>query len=239
MTSDLRRVSIPALNAVAGLVHGFERRRDDGARETREHSRRRVTRALAGAGKLLLLQQVHGATVRQAPWDGTLPEGDAAVCAEADYVLGIETADCLPVLLVDPRRGAIGAAHAGWRGSVAGVVRAALDALIALGSRPEDVVAALGPSIGACCYEVGDDVRGAFDAAFGHAAGAFFRPGRRGRAHLDVRAANVWQLVQAGVREDHVHHVAECTCCRPDLYHSYRRDGPGGGRMVSFVGRLR
>jgi YfiH family protein len=133
---------------------------------------------------------------------------------------------------VDPVRGQVAAAHAGWRGTAAGVGVRAVEALARAGSRPEDLVAALGPSIGACCYEVGDELREAFSPG----AARFFRPGPRGRFHLDVRAENARQLVAAGLRPEAVHHVDDCTRCRAELYHSYRRDGRGAGRMISFVG---
>jgi len=231
MGGTLRVVTVPALEAIPGLVHGFERRAPADGTETREESADRVGRALAGSGRLLLLRQVHGAAVVEAPWDGR-PEADASVAALPGWLLGIQTADCLPVLLVDPGRRLAAAAHAGWRGTAAGVAARAAAALVARGSRAGDLVAALGPAIGACCYEVSDDVR----EAFGPSGAAFFRPGRNGRPHLDLRAANVHQLVQAGLRLDSFHHVAECTRCRADLYHSYRRDGRAAGRMISFVG---
>jgi YfiH family protein len=190
----------------------------------------RVQEALSGP-RLLLLKQVHGARVENAPWEGR-PEADAAVASAPGLVLGIETADCLPVLLVDARRGVVAAAHAGWRGTAAGVTREAVRALIAAGSHPAELRAALGPGIGPCCYEVGDDVR----AAFGEPGAAFFRPGPRGRPHLDVRAANLAQLLAEGLRPEQVDSVQECTFCRPDLYHSFRRDGKTAGRMINFVG---
>lgn len=224
-------LSLPALTAIPGLVHGFEARSPESAGETREETRERVRRALADRGRLHLLTQVHGARVAAAPFQGC-PEADAAVTAAAGVLLGIETADCLPVLLVDPARRAVAAAHAGWRGSAAGVATQAVAALVELGSRPGDLVAALGPGIGPCCYEVGDELR----AAFGPLAAAVFREGPRGRAHLDVREANVLQLVAAGLRPENLHHVAECTYCTPGRYHSFRRDGKGAGRMISYVG---
>jgi YfiH family protein len=227
----LRAVTVPALDRVPGLVHGFEQRTSLTAAETREESRRRVATALHDRGRLYLLRQVHGATVVKAPWEGT-PEADGSIADGPGLLLGIETADCLPVLLVDPVRRAVSAAHAGWRGTAAGVAGKAALALVAAGSRPADLVAALGPSIGPCCYEVGDELR----EAFGPAGATFFRPGSRGRPHLDVRAANLRQLLAAGLREDRIHHVPDCTACRPDLYYSYRRDGAHGGRMISFIG---
>jgi YfiH family protein len=234
VSATIRTATVPALEGVPGLRHGFEQRLGPAGWETREEGRRRVASALSDAGELLLLDQVHGAAVVRAPWRGR-PEGDAAVASEPGWLLGIETADCLPVFVVDPRRRAVGAAHAGWRGTAAGVVACLVRTLIAGGSRPEDLVAALGPAIGACCYEVGEEVR----TAFGAAAEGLFRPGPRGRAHFDLRAANLRQLREAGLPAERTHGVDDCTFCRPDLYHSYRREGPGGGRMISFVGWAR
>ena len=230
MEEDLRFVSVPALDAIPGLVHGFERRRGEAFDETRDAGRARVARALAASGRLHLLRQVHGAAVRTAPWEGT-PEADASVATGVGDLLGVETADCLPVLIVDPVRRAAGAAHAGWRGTVARVAPSAVAALVADGSRAADLVAALGPSIGACCYEVGSAV----EEAFGAEGARFFRPGPRGRAHVDVRAANRAQLLAAGLRDGAIHDVLDCTFCTPG-YFSYRRDGKGAGRMINFVG---
>ncbi len=227
----LRAATLPALAAIPGLVHGFEQRGPGEGSGTGEDARARVARALGDRGRLFLLKQVHGATVLEAPWDGT-PEADASVATCPGWLLGIKTADCLPVLIVDPKRCLVAAAHAGWRGTAAGVAARSVDALVARGSRVEDLVAALGPAIGPCCYEVGDDVR----AAFPPAAAAFFQPGPNGRPHLDLRAANTRQLVETGLRPEALHHLADCTRCRADLYPSYRRDGQGCGTMISFVG---
>lgn len=227
----LQVVTVPALAEISGLSHGFERRASPAGPESRDETRARVTAALSPIGRLRLLRQVHGTNVCHAPWDGT-PEGDAGVATQAGELLGIETADCLPVLIVDPVRRAVAAAHAGWRGTVAGVAARAVESIVATGSRPGDLVAALGPSIGACCYEVGPDV----EEAFGPSGARFFRPGPRGRAHLDVRAANRAQLVGAGVPDAAIHDVADCTHHLADRYYSYRRDGKGAGRMISFVG---
>jgi purine-nucleoside/S-methyl-5'-thioadenosine phosphorylase / adenosine deaminase len=224
-------VTIPALASVPGLVHGFEQRSSPPAQETPGETRSRVARALADRGQLLVMRQVHGATVIEAPWDAT-PEADAALALAPRLILGVQTADCLPLLFVDPRRRAVAVAHAGWRGTAALVARRALEALAARGSRPDEVLVALGPGIGACCYEVGDELR----AAFGAGGEAFFLPGRNGRPHLDVRAANVRQLLDAGARPERLFHVPDCTRCLGDRYHSYRRDGKGAGRMISFVG---
>jgi polyphenol oxidase len=231
VSETLRAARVAALEEVPGLVHGFEQRLGPAGWEERDATRRRVASVLERSGRLLLLKQVHGASVRRAPWSGR-PEADAAVAEAPGLLLGIETADCLPILIVDPVRRAVAAAHAGWRGTAAGVARAAVAALVESGSRTEDLLAATGPGIGPCCYEVGDELR----AAFGEGGAEFFRPGPRGRPRLDVRAANERQLREAGIPEAHIHRVDDCTRCRADLYHSYRREGNAAGRMISFVG---
>jgi YfiH family protein len=227
----LRAATLPALAAVPGLVHGFEQRRAGALPETRDETRARVAGALAAEGRLLVLKQVHGCALVEAPWDGT-PEADASLAEAPGLLLGIETADCLPALLVDTRHRRVAAAHAGWRGAAAGVVPRALRALVSRGARAEDVLVGLGPAIGACCYEVGEELR----AAFGDEAAGFFRPGSNGRPHLDLRGAVRAQLERAGVPPNRIHEVAECTRCRGDLYPSYRRDAGAAGRMISFVG---
>jgi YfiH family protein len=227
----LRVVTVPAFAAIPGLVHGFERRASEAPPERREAFRARVTEALRPNGQLLLLKQVHGSTVVKAPWEGT-PEADAAVATAAGILLGIATADCLPLLVVDPVRRMVGAAHAGWRGTAAGVATRLVESLLARGSRTGDLLAALGPSIGTCCYIVGEELRAAFPADADHV----FRVGPDGRWFLDLREANARQLLRIGVHPDALHHVAECTCCRAGDYQSYRRDGTGAGRMISFIG---
>jgi hypothetical protein len=231
---DLRTATLPSLAAIPGLIHGFEQRSPADGRETLEESHARVARALGACVRLQLLRQVHGIAVAEAPWEG-MPEADAACAAAPGAVLGIQTADCLPILLVDPRRRLVAAAHAGWRGTAAGIAARGVAALTARGSRAKDLVAGVGPGIGPCCYEVGEELR----AAFGPSGAPFFEPGVNGRPHLDLRAANVRQLVAAGLRPEAIHHVADCTRCRADLYCSYRRDGRSAGRMISFVGFTR
>ena len=165
-------------------------------------------------------RQVHGAGVRVV---GTADRGSGALClddaiADADalvtgtpgVVLAILTADCVPIVLHDPVAGVLGCVHAGWRGTVAGVSAAALAAMQALGSRPSDVIAGIGPAIAAARYQVGPDVHQAVTQAFGPAAAAFIRPDARpgsapDRWLLDLWAANRHALVEAGVPDPHIH----------------------------------
>ena len=226
----LRALTVSRWADVAGLVHGFEQRLPGLQGEPREAARRRVSEALAPQ-RVFFLRQVHGNRIHVAPWEGS-PEGDAALARAGGLVLAVETADCLPVLILDRKRRAVAVAHAGWRGTAAGVAGRAVEAILGSGSRASDLEAALGPSIGPCCYEVGPEVRD----AFGGDSETFFRTNAQGRSQLDLRAANAWQLRQAGVPPTAIELVDECTRCRPDLYHSYRRDGAGGGRMISFLG---
>lgn len=219
----------------------FSSREGDPAARVRENWRRLEAAAGLPARGWALLSQVHGARVERAG------EGRAAChhrtgCAEADaiatdrpnVVLGVLTADCLPVVLAVPGGGAVAIAHAGWRGTLEGVVSAAVRELCALaGASPADVLAAIGPSIGRCCYQVGDEVRESFRARWGagHARRVLERadPWR-----LDLQAANLRQLRELGVRARNVATVPLCTCCRADLFFSYRRDGRTG-RMLNFV----
>jgi hypothetical protein len=230
----MRIVTLPALDAIPGLVHGFEQRAPGQPPESRLASRARVSRELAGAGTALFLTQVHGVALAEAPWQGS-PEADAAVCETPGYLLAIEAADCLPLLLVDPVAQRLAAAHAGWRGTAASIAARAVSALVSRGSRAADLVAALGPAIGACCYEVGSELR----ESFGADAPFAFRPGAGDRWQLDLRSANERQLLRAGILPRRILHVAHCTRCRVEDYHSYRRDGKEAGRMISYLGFAR
>jgi YfiH family protein len=159
---------------------------------------------------------------------------DALVTDVPGAALAVMTADCVPVLLADPRTGACAAAHAGWRGVVAGVATAALGALArGFGSRAEEVRVALGPCIGACCFEVGPEVVAAFTPAL--AAAVIERPGRK--AHIDLRRALGVQLEAAGVRADHVDAADDCTRCDAGRFYSYRREGTRTGQHLAVIAR--
>lgn len=220
-------LSSPLLAGVAGLTHGFGLRMSG----TRAEARAEATLALRDCGDVFFLNQIHGNAVVRAPWTQP-PEADASLADEPGMLLAIETADCLPLLLVDPIGRRVAAAHAGWRGTRARVAPLAVRALEAEGSNPPDLLVALGPAIGPCCYEVGPDV----EEAFGSGGARFFSHGKESRKHFDLVSANRAQLEEAGVRPDHIDVLNLCTRCREDLFFSYRRDGTGAGRMISVVG---
>jgi YfiH family protein len=217
----------PRLAGIRGLVHGFGRR----VAGPRAVARASARATFEHAGDMFFLRQVHGCAVASPPWVEP-PDADASLAGDEGALLAIETADCLPVLIVDPAKRRVAAAHAGWRGTAAGVTRAAVRALVAAGSDPRQLVAALGPAIGPCCYEVGAEV----EEAFGKAGSRFFVPGERGRKHLDTAAANQAQLEEMGIDRANIERVEFCTRCREDLFFSYRRDGAAAGRMISVVG---
>jgi len=180
-----------------------------------------------------IVKQVHGAVVvsvraSDEPMRLSACEGDALVTAAPGVALGARSADCVPVLLADPRSGHVAAAHAGWRGVVGGVVPAAAVALVELGARTPDLRVALGPSIGPCCFEVGDEVAAQFPAATVHV-----RPG--GKPTVDLRHALVLQLAACGVTPDHLDAAAPCTYCDAASWPSYRREGAAAGRLVGWI----
>ena len=232
-----RRLEIPILAAVPGLRHLFTVKGSD------------VADALAGslgrAVPLVTLRQVHGAIVRVAdgrhgaaapgararPADGD--EGDALVVGEPGIAVGVFVADCVPILICDDKRRAAAAVHAGWRGTVSGVTGAAIAALRdRFGSEPESLRVAIGPCIGPCCFEVGDEVVEALLRAF-PGAGDCVVTGPRKR--IDLVEANRRQARAAGVPDGGIQAAGLCTMCRADLLESYRRAGSAAGRMAGII----
>jgi polyphenol oxidase len=192
--------------------------------------------AVASAGMplpVVTARQVHGATVVEAERFVERPPADAVVTDRRGLLVGVVTADCTPVLLLEPNRRVAAAVHAGWRGAAAGVVEAAIATLRArFAVEPSALQACIGPTIGGCCYQVGAEVRDAFVARTGERTAAAWRvDGDRFR--LDLRAAVTQLLRDAGV--DDVVAVGPCTACDP-TWCSYRRDGAGAGRQIGVIG---
>lgn len=184
---------------------------------------------------LQMMRHVHGTGVwRVGEPVPEPPEFDALVCAEVGPVLTTFAADCVPILFADPVARVCGSAHAGWRGTVAGVATRVIDRMVELGSRPSDVRVALGPSIGPCCFEVGPEVVAAFRDRFGDAPGLFVAGPRK--EHVDLRVALAAGLVEAGVARDHLDAAPPCTRCEATRFFSYRRDGRDGGVHMGFIG---
>ncbi len=200
-------------------------------------NRRRVRAAFGVAeGRWMTASQVHGARVRVAGRDPAGGEADALVTDDPSWVLAISAADCLPVLLLDARSGAVGAAHAGWRGAVAGVVGATLEAMaLHYGTAANDVRAWLGPAIQGACYQVGPEVVDAAVAA-GAPGGVVWRdPSTADRWRFDVPGFVRAQLLAAGVPADAVAASTTCTHCAADRCYSHRRDAGRTGRHWAVV----
>jgi YfiH family protein len=197
------------------------------------------------AAHLSRAHQVHGASIvvrrrgDSTPRGQPLPAADIIVSNDPSLALAIQTADCVPILIADARSGAVGAAHAGWRGLAARVPRVAVRAMAdAFGSRPADLIAALGPSISAPKYEVDAVVRSAFEAAEHSRAQLdrwFIDTDRRAHWYFDGWAAAIDLLVAAGVPSNQIFASGLCTASHPEILCSYRRDGKRAGRIAGAI----
>ena len=165
---------------------------------------------------------------------GLAGQADALLTSRPGLPLCISTADCLPIVLYDPRAGRLAAVHAGWRGTVRSVAAAAVRRLIEADSAPADLIAAIGPSIGPCCYEVDAPVLERLRAAFPAAWEGWVTPKGPGKWMLDLWQANLDQMAAVGVARERVDLLGLCTGCRPDLLFSYRRER-GAGRLVAVA----
>jgi len=201
----------PRLAALSWIEHGFGSR-DDGEWTSPEQTAK--------------LRQVHGSAVVSVDAPGEHGEGDALISSSPDLWLEVRTADCVPILLADSVRRVVVAVHAGWRGTAASISRITVEMLCAeWGSKPGDLQVAMGPCIGRCCFEVGEDVARQFP---GHIIHSGARP------HVDLVAANREQLSAAGVPPAKIESLDLCTVCDPGRFHSFRRDR-GPGRMIAAI----
>ncbi|MEQ1473380.1 MAG: peptidoglycan editing factor PgeF [Candidatus Acidiferrum sp.] len=207
---------------------------------------------------LVALKQFHSDIVcdfHAAPKNA--PSADASITKTPKLLLGVQTADCVPILLVDPQNRAVAAVHAGWRGTLHRIVEKTIGRMtMQYGTKPCDLLAAIGPAIGGCCYEVGTEVAAAFQSQFAQASEWFdelrtgdepnplqwlnqFPPGHQPppkNVRLDLRKANRAQLIDLGVSPTNIFVSDLCTACRPDLLFSYRKQGAESGRMLSAIG---
>jgi len=272
----LQLLQIPAFSKLPWLVHSFSTKpggvsTQDGQKllnlgftdwDTKENvleNRRRFQSALGATDlKLISLKQIHSDVIHlfdAAPAE--VCQGDASITNRPGLLLAVQTADCVPILLVDPKKRAVAAVHAGWRGTLARIVVKAVGQMqMHFNSKPADLLAAIGPSIGGCCYEVGTEVATQFLSQFLEAPEWFdeFRTGDEPNpvqwlnmmppGHqpppknvlLDLRKANRAQLLGAGLRAPNIFISDLCTACRRDLLFSYRKEGPESGRLMSVIG---
>jgi polyphenol oxidase len=219
---------------------------------------------------LVTLRQIHSSLIRKVQAKdvhgyemAAVLKGDGLMTGEPGVLLGIQTADCIPVLLADRKQRAVAAFHAGWRGTLARIVENGVGRMrLEFGSRPEDLIASIGPGIGQCCYAVGEEVQQEFESQFTYAAELFREvydsdqvrnkypmlfltaraPGHSAigpAMHLDLAEANRRQLLAAGVKEGAIFMTGECTGCHIDRFFSHRVERGFTGRMMSVIGIAR
>lgn len=281
----IRILQVPRLAKLPWLVHGFSTRpggvsdlvgRSAATKDkvekvlnlgfaewdTREHvleNRSRFQSALAANDfKIISLKQIHSDVVHLFDTPPAEPcRGDASATNRPGLLLGVQTADCVPILLVDPKKRAVAAIHAGWRGTLQRIVTKTIGKMqMQFGTKPADLLAALGPAIGGCCYEVGTEIAVEFKSQFSNAANWFDElrtgdepnplqwlnmkpPGHQPPPRnvlLDLRKANRSQLLEAGLRAQNIFVSDLCTACRRDLFFSYRKEGAMTGRLMSVIG---
>jgi polyphenol oxidase len=221
-------------------------------------ARQRLVRALTKSRKpppnLITIRQCHSGIIQRVsavdlplitPDGKALLQGDALTTSDPNLLLGILTADCVPVLVADTRTHAIAAFHAGWRGTLARIVEHGIATLHRdFGSRPQDLIAAIGPSIGACCFAIGPEVRDEFQSHFAYAPQLFsevYHPNPSPHLHMDLWEANRLQLLDAGLHPQAITTIAHCTACTRlrdgrRKYFSHRAEQGHTGRMLSLIG---
>ena len=244
--SQITVLSEPALAVIPGVVHGFSTRRAEHNAFTLgpthsenpavQMNRARFLDAVGMTGwPLLKLKQFHSSVVldMKDTWAASQPvDGDAAITALGGAALGIQTADCVPVLIADRRARVVAAVHAGWRGTAGKIVAKTIHLMVqTYGVTPDDLTAVIGPHNAVCCYEVGEEVVAAVNDP-----AAILRKPDWAKPHFNQALANKHQLIAAGIPEAQVITSNLCTQCRADLFYSYRRDGERTGRMLSVIG---
>ena len=251
---DMAYFEAPPMKALGLVNHAFCTRCGDvsggasssvnlGGKEAEEHvhlrlDRERVARTFGfEPQRLITMDQIHGDRI----WiiDTPLPpshcRADAILTDQREIAIGVRTADCVPILLVDPNRVVVGIIHAGWRGTLLGIARKALDEMMRhFGTHPEDLLVAIGPSIGECCYEVDEAVMGPFRSLAWNWQ-AFSRYKGKGKWHLNLAQANIEQMRERGMRDENCCWIRVCTACNTDILFSYRAEGPGTGEQISFI----
>lgn len=248
----IRYLLFPRLGETGLSLHAFTSRPFDlgfGRRKREDvlRDRKEVCQAL-GINFLLLTagEQVHGARVVKAGEEergrgtlgseGAIRQADGFISNVPGVPLTILTADCVPIFILDPVRKAIGLVHAGWKGTLCRMTeRVVIRMEEEYGSRPEELIAALGPSIGPCCYQVGEEVVGDFRKRFPDRSAFISSQSAGEKWILDLWKATRLQLMRVGVKDDNIINSRICTSCHNDVFFSRRRNGSPTGRMMSFM----
>jgi len=225
----------------ARIAHGFGRRSRGPEKPVRQHWAKKSIQEEKESFPLVSLRQVHGDRV--VIFDGDLrkveelwrEEGDSLITQAPGFALGVFTADCLPIFLYDPTQQAIGIVHAGWRGTARGVTKKAVEKMKAVfHCQGAEILVAMGPCIGPCCYEVDGPVKEAFEEN-GFPWESLSHPRREGKWFLDLYRANFLLLEASGIRRERIEVLKACTSCRRDTFYSYRNADKMEGRQLNFI----
>lgn len=283
----IKLIQVPKLSRLSWLIHGFSTRtggtttcyggrslnlgftQHDKRTNVEQNRRTLLVNLGATSGKsagtkpwpMVTLRQIHSDIIHVITAPTAKPlAGDGLVTNVPGIALGVQTADCFPVLLIDKKHKAVGAFHAGWRGTIQRIAEKGLGVMRhEFGTTPDDVVAAIGPGIQGCCYEVGEELKANFESQFDY-ANELFRDSQESdpvrekypmlfmnqrapghgdmciKTFLDLREANRRQLTAAGVPEKNIIGLKDCTSCDPKRFFSYRADRGNTGRMMAVVG---
>lgn len=206
-----------SLSRIPGMIHGFGTR---------------ASHSWPGTYPTAVVRQVHSADIVLVDAAGEYGQADALITSQPGFLLAIRTADCVPAVIVDPATHSVAAVHAGWRGITAGILPKTLERMTQhFGTSPAEVLVAIGPAIGQCCFEVGPEVASQFQSWFPE------RTDLSQKTTIDLRETSLRQLTSSGVPRAAIELATdECTRCHPDRFHSWRRDAERSGRMVSAIG---
>lgn len=248
-------------SAAGGVAHGFASRlggvstgpcaelnlglsRHDKPDAVRENYTRFCAAIGSDVTSLVMTHQVHQDTIRVAKRSDILDDlfdpipydADGLITDEPGLCLTIYYADCIPVLFYDPVRRVIAAVHSGWRGTAMGIAAKAVQKMTELyGSDPKDILAAIGPGIGPCCFETHDDVPTAMEAQLGEGVKPYITTLKNGKFTVDLKGILTWQLTAAGVTPEHLEVLPLCTGCHPELYWSHRKMGDRRGNQAAMI----
>jgi len=229
-----------ALDELAGLAHMVTTRQGPDTEAARDDpaAAGEAIRGELGVSSIAFCKQAHGNTILSPRSGGPAGKGDGLITTASSMALMGLSADCPLILATDPVSGAVGLAHASWRGTVLKIASELIVRMVGrYGARPADIVACICPSVGPCCYEVGPDVFQLASASLGLRAEQFFEK-RCGKTYFDLWAANVDELLEAGMPRENIHAAGICTVCRNDLFPSHRIEGERAGRFVGVIARL-
>lgn len=234
------------LSQFKNLIHGFTTRGDGDFREGRDLTKtaREISQSQAiarlcvagygGNGKLILPEQVHGdkiAIVDKKNKKKIIKGVDGLITKEKGIVLGITTADCLPILFYEPERKIAAAVHAGWKGSLKRISQKAAQTITRLGGNIDKIIVVIGPHIKSCCYDIDEKRANSFKKEFGSEV----RIKRNDNFFLDLTKVNLIQLLESGVKEENIEILPYCTYCHSDVFFSFRKSKDCHGEMLSFI----